>query len=103
MAECPPDNIAPNASLEERCAALEKRLASALEEARNVRKSLELQKIMLVQERDDLYRQRQSLIVEYGTLRKRMALLDQGHPPIASPGRGLLSRLRSSVRLTLFR
>ena len=90
-------------SPETRCAALEKRLAMTLEEARNVRKSLELQKIMLVQERDDLYRQRQALMVECGTLRSRMTLLDKAHPAAAPSWPRVLSRLRLKIRTPLSR
>jgi ubiquinone/menaquinone biosynthesis C-methylase UbiE len=88
---------------ETRCAALEKRLAMTLEEARNVRRSLELQKIILVQERDDLYRQRQALIAECGTLRSRMTLIEVGRPAAVPTMPGLVSRLRLRVRAPLFR
>jgi hypothetical protein len=103
MADRRPESDSQVDSAERRCAELEKRLATTLEEARNVRKSLELQKIMLVQERDDLYRQRQALIVECGTLRSRMTLMDMGHAAAAPIGFRFLSRLRSRFRTPLFR
>jgi hypothetical protein len=90
------------AGLEGPCETLVRELSECREHSRNVRRSLELQKIQLVQERDDLYRQRQLLIRECAEIRDQLADLQArrtlwGLLRPSSPGNSIRSWFRANT------
>jgi hypothetical protein len=84
--------------LERLCDELRRQLEERAEESRSARRLLELQKIILVQERDDLYRQRQSLIVECSELKAKLQRLEPGSLTAASARHGRGGGFRARIR-----
>jgi hypothetical protein len=82
-------------ALERLCDQLRHQLAKREAESRSARRPLELQKIMLAQERDDLFRQRQALLRECSALKARVQQLESGRPAAASARRVHLPRFQA--------